>query len=54
MKHSTLLDSKEHQAKKFNIIANESLVLNSGFVPEAMNDTFKTIIKPICLDSKKW
>ena len=35
---------KEHQAKKFNIIANESLVLNSGFVPEAMNDTFKELL----------
>ena len=32
------------QAKKFNIIGNESLVLNSGFVPEAMNDTFKELL----------
>ena len=34
----------EHQIKNFDIIGNESLVLNSGFVPEAMNDTFKELL----------
>ena len=35
---------KEHQNKEFNITANEALVLNSGFVSESMNDSFKELL----------
>ena len=35
---------KEHQDKKFNIIANEAITLNSGFVSESMNDSFKELL----------
>ena len=34
---------KEHQAKEFNIIGNEAIILNSGFVSESMNDSFKEL-----------
>jgi len=34
----------EHQIKDYNIIGNESLVLNSGFVSESMNDSFKELL----------
>ena len=34
----------EHQIKDYNIIANESLVLNSGFVSESMNESFKQLL----------
>ena len=34
----------EHQDKDFNIIGNESLVINSGFVSESMNDSFKELL----------
>jgi hypothetical protein len=34
----------EHQDKKFNIIANEAITLNSGFVSESMNDSFKELL----------
>ena len=34
----------EHQNKEFNITANEALVLNSGFVSESMNDSFKELL----------
>ena len=35
---------KEHQDKKFNIIANEAITLNSGFVSESMNNSFKELL----------
>ena len=35
---------KEHQNKKFNIMGSESLVLNSGFVTESMNESFKELL----------
>lgn len=34
----------DHQDIDFNIIGNEMLVLNSGFVTESMNDTFKELL----------
>ena len=34
----------EHQNKTFNITATENIVLNSGFVSESMNDTFKELL----------
>ena len=34
----------DHQDLDFNIIGNEMLVLNSGFVSESMNDTFKELL----------
>ena len=34
----------EHQNKKFNIMGSESLVLNSGFVTESMNESFKELL----------
>lgn len=34
----------EHQKKKFNIMGSESLVLNSGFVTESMNESFKELM----------
>ena len=36
--------TSEHQNKNYNIIANETLVLNSGFVSESMNDSFKELL----------
>jgi len=37
-------DSSKHQKRTFDVSANESLVLNSGFVPENQNEIFKQII----------
>jgi len=37
-------DTSAHQMKDFNLTANESLVLNSGFVSESMNDSFKELL----------
>jgi len=37
-------DSSKHQKRTFDVSANESLVLNSGFVPEDQNEIFKQII----------
>ena len=34
----------EHQNNDFNITASESIVLNSGFVSESMNSTFKELL----------
>lgn len=42
--YTTNQNLTEHQDKRFNIIANETITLNSGFVPESMNDTFKELL----------
>ena len=44
MPYTTNQNLTEHQDKRFNIIANETITLNSGFVPESMNDTFKELL----------
>ena len=42
--YTTNQNLTEHQDKRFNIIANETITLNSGFVPESMNETFKELL----------
>ena len=37
-------DVFDHQSKNFNIMGNESIVLNTGYVLEAMNDSFKELL----------
>jgi hypothetical protein len=34
----------DHQNKEFNLTGNEALVLNSGYVNESMNETFKELL----------
>ncbi len=47
-------DQEQHQKSTLNVTANESIIVNSGFVPESQNEVYKQILlsKLVWLDDK--